>query len=137
MTHTTEPVDGLVTLLQAEELLDVPSATIRKWKQRGDVVQADAIPARGRTGETPLFRLDELEPLAVRYHQRDRRGLAELIENTAARPIGPCPVCGGPVQTVLTRVDAGTGVLTPCMHAAIVDVGPRRVRLTRWAPRRV
>lgn len=131
------PPDGLVTALQASELLGVPAATIRKWKERGDVVQADSIPGRGRSGSTPLFRLEELRPLVLRYRRRTGGGLAELIENATVRPIDACPVCGGPVQAVLTRTDAGRGVATPCMHAAFVDVGPGRVTLTRWSPRRV
>lgn len=130
------PADGLVSADQGAELLGVPASTIRKWKERGRVIQAGSIPGRGRSGEVPLYRLDELRPLAADYRRR-KCPLAELIEAAEIRPIDPCPVCGVEVQAVLLRVTSDKGIATPCMHAVTVTIGPEVVGLARWAPRRV
>lgn len=65
--------DGLVDTGQAAELLDVPADLISKWRTRGLVIPADVIPGPGRRGEVPLYRLEDLQGLAERYHRRRRR----------------------------------------------------------------
>lgn len=62
--------DRTVTTEDAAAELDVPPDLISKWKHRGDVVPAGYIPGRARGGLVPLYRLDELRPLAARYHAR-------------------------------------------------------------------
>lgn len=63
----------LVSTTEAAALLDVPADLIAKWKHRGRVVQRDSIPGPGRGGQVPLYRLDELRPLAERYHATRRK----------------------------------------------------------------
>lgn len=127
------PADGLVTAGQASELLDVPASTIRKWKERGDVVQADMVRSRGRTGETPLYRLEDLRPLAERY-RRKKAAKGEIIRSSAAKPIDRCPVCRLPVDLVLTAGPRVTAVASPCMHGVNLTLHPDRVELARWTP---
>jgi phage terminase Nu1 subunit (DNA packaging protein) len=62
-----------VTTDQAAELLDVPADLISKWKHRGKVTPVGMLQGRGRGGRVPVYRLDELRPLADRYHAT-RRG---------------------------------------------------------------
>lgn len=66
----TEPRDGLVTTAQAAELLGVPAARIAEWKHRGHVVPAGYLSGSGRGGRPPLYRLEELRPLAKAYLER-------------------------------------------------------------------
>ncbi len=56
-TYTTE---------QAAAELGVPRSLIAKWKHRQLVTPAGFAKGRGR--DAPLYRLDELRPLADRYH---------------------------------------------------------------------
>lgn len=63
----------LLTTDEAAAELGVPAAAIRDWKTRGRVLPAGAIRGRGRTGQTPLYRLEDLRPLAEKYLERARR----------------------------------------------------------------
>lgn len=63
-----------VTTEQAAAILDVPADLIAKWKHRGKVVPVGMLQGRGRGGRAPLYRLDELRPLAEAYHARHARG---------------------------------------------------------------
>lgn len=66
----------LYTTGQAAELLDVPRNLIAQWKHAGKVEIADSIPSHGRGnrgGREPLYRLDDLRPLAETYHRRKQR----------------------------------------------------------------
>lgn len=40
------------------------------WKARGKVTPAGLVRGRGRGGLVPLYRLEDLRPLAVEYLQR-------------------------------------------------------------------
>lgn len=62
-----------VTTSEAAELLDVPADLIAKWKHRGKVVPVGMLAGQGRGGQAPLYRLDELRPLADRYHATRRK----------------------------------------------------------------
>lgn len=59
-----------VTTTEAAALLNVPADLIAKWKHRGKVAPVDALRGQGRGGLVPLYRLDELQPLADQYHHR-------------------------------------------------------------------
>lgn len=61
-----------VTTSEAAAELDVPPGLIAKWKHRELATPAGLIPGPGRGGQVPLWRLDELRPLAERYHARRR-----------------------------------------------------------------
>jgi hypothetical protein len=69
----TVPPGGLVDTGQAAALLEVPAYLIRKWKQRGLAIPADVIPGPGRRRARPLYRLEELRPLAAAYHDTPTR----------------------------------------------------------------
>lgn len=56
-----------LTTAQAAAQLGVPEAAIRNWKTRKRIVPADVIRGSGRGGLVPLWDLEELRPLAVRY----------------------------------------------------------------------
>lgn len=64
------PPDGLVTTEQAAQLLNVDAAAIRMWRSRGKVMPAQVVDGRGRKRLSPLYRLDDLRPLAEAYHAR-------------------------------------------------------------------
>ena len=64
--------EHLHTTAQAAAALDVPEALIRKWQHRGRIAYADRLPAAAPGGSIPLYRLEELRPLAERYHQSRR-----------------------------------------------------------------
>lgn len=66
----------LWTTAEAAAELDVPEAWIRDQKTHGRVYPVDSMRGRGRTGQAPLWNLEDLRPLAVRYHQ----GLARRAE---------------------------------------------------------
>lgn len=57
-----------VTTAQAAALLDVSPTLIAQWKSRGRVTPIDFIRGQGRGGQVPIYRLEELRPLAERYH---------------------------------------------------------------------
>lgn len=59
--HTTE---------QAALALEVPAQRIRAWKANGAAAPAGFLRASVPTGLQPLWRLEELEPLAEGYHAR-------------------------------------------------------------------
>lgn len=63
----------LLTADQAATILDVPARTIRRWHQTGRAAPAGLIPSPGRTGQTALYTLHELQPLATEYHARKTR----------------------------------------------------------------
>lgn len=63
-----------VTTEQAAAILDVPADRIARWKYDGKVVPVGMLRGRGRGGQVPLYRLDELRPLADAYHARHARG---------------------------------------------------------------
>jgi hypothetical protein len=63
-----------VTTAQAAALLDVPAGRIARWKYDGKIVPVGMLHGRGRGGQVPLYRLDELRPLADAYHARHARG---------------------------------------------------------------
>lgn len=62
----------LVTTEQAAFLLVVPPGVIAKWKHRGRITPVGLLRGRGvRGGQgVPLYRLEELRPLAAAYHAR-------------------------------------------------------------------
>lgn len=62
-----------VTTREAAALLDVPADLISKWKYRGRVAPVGMLKGPGRGGHVPVYRLDELRPLAARYHAERRR----------------------------------------------------------------
>lgn len=64
--------DGLYSTSQAAEVLDVPPATIRRWHREHKVEEQGRVPSRGRRGSEPLWRLQELQPMADAYHARRR-----------------------------------------------------------------
>lgn len=74
VTTTLPRRDQLHTTQQAAEALGVPASLIRKWAHRGQVNPAGCFPAPVRGGLIPLYRLDELEDLAKRYHANTRAG---------------------------------------------------------------
>jgi len=57
-----------VTTTEAAELLNVPANTISKWKQSGRIMPIAL--AKGRRHDSPIYLLDELEPLAKAYRAR-------------------------------------------------------------------
>jgi hypothetical protein len=57
-----------VTTREAAVLLDIPETVIAQWKHRGRVTPAGLLRGQGRGGLAPLYRLDELRPLAAQYH---------------------------------------------------------------------
>lgn len=61
-----------VTTEQAAELLDVPAVVISMWKYRGKITPIGVLHGRGRRGQVPIYRLEELKPLAERYHATRR-----------------------------------------------------------------
>lgn len=63
----------LLTADQAATILAVPARTIRRWHQTGRAAPAGLIPSPGRTGQTALYTLHELQPLATEYHARKTR----------------------------------------------------------------
>lgn len=63
-----------VTTDQAAALLEVPASVISKWRHRGKIVPVGMLAGRGRGGQVPLYRLDELRPLAEAYRARHARG---------------------------------------------------------------
>lgn len=67
------PPDELHTTDQAAEALNVPAALIRKWRHTGDAKPAGVVRASVPGGLQPLYMLEELQPLADRYHKRRRR----------------------------------------------------------------
>lgn len=69
MNDLPRPGD-LHTTVQAAEVLDVPAAVIRKWAHRGQVAVAGYVHAAAPGGRIPLYYLDELRPLAAKYHAR-------------------------------------------------------------------
>lgn len=67
--------ERLYTTRDAAAELDVPGARIRRWRHDGKVEIADSVRAVGRGnrgGREPLYRLDDLRPLAEAYHARRR-----------------------------------------------------------------
>lgn len=57
--------------VEAAEKLGVPRAAIDMWRHRGHVVPVGLISGRGRP--TPLYYIEELEPLAAAYRERVAR----------------------------------------------------------------
>jgi hypothetical protein len=71
--------DGLVDATRAAELLGVPRGRIYAWKNSGDVTPAGLVPGTSRSGMVPMFKLDELRPLAERYHAGVARRRASAL----------------------------------------------------------
>jgi hypothetical protein len=66
--------DALHTTEQAAAALEVPARVIRVWAHRKKIAAADSLPALRPGGRSrPLYRLDQLLPLAERYHSRKDR----------------------------------------------------------------
>lgn len=63
----------LVTTEQAAALLNVKASTIASWKHRRKVTPAGILRGRGRGGGVPLYKLEELQPLAAAHHERATR----------------------------------------------------------------
>lgn len=61
---------ALYSAEQAAQVLEVPPALIRKWRHVGKVEPAGMLPAPVPGGLQPMYRLEELEPLATAYHAR-------------------------------------------------------------------
>jgi hypothetical protein len=55
---------------EAAGLLEVPMSIIWSWHTRGRVTPVAYRRGRGRRGGAALWRLEELQPLAEKYHQR-------------------------------------------------------------------
>ena len=53
--------------------LGVPVTAIYDWKHRGRVAPVGYIRGVGRGGRVPVYRLEELQPLAEEYRQRMAR----------------------------------------------------------------
>lgn len=64
------PRTGL-TPVEAAEKLGVPRSAIDLWRHRGHIVPMGIIRGRGRP--TPLYFIEELEPLAAAYRERVER----------------------------------------------------------------
>lgn len=62
--------ERLLTTADAARELGVEERVIRVWKARGKVVPAGLVRGRGRGGLVPLYRLEELRPLAEEYLER-------------------------------------------------------------------
>ncbi|HWJ09061.1 MAG TPA: hypothetical protein VNS46_06760 [Nocardioides sp.] len=62
-----------VTTAEAADLLDVPADRIARWKYDGKIVPVGILRGRGRGGQVPIYRLEELRPLAERYHATRRQ----------------------------------------------------------------
>lgn len=62
--------DQLHTTEQAAVVLEVPAGLIRSWRHRGKAMPSDFIQGAVKGGWIPLFKLEELEPLAIAYHAR-------------------------------------------------------------------
>lgn len=68
----------------AAAALHITPALIATWKHAGKVMPAGLIRGRNRAGLTPLYRLSELRPLAVAYHERKAAAAARLAEEERA-----------------------------------------------------
>lgn len=66
------PAERQVDTLEAAELLDVPPEAIRSWRKRQRIAPVGYRLGAGQGGRTPLWRLEELRPLAEAYHARVR-----------------------------------------------------------------
>lgn len=64
------PADRHVDTVEAAELLEVPPEAIRSWRKRERIAPVGYRLGGGRGGRTPLWRLEELRPLAAAYHAR-------------------------------------------------------------------
>jgi hypothetical protein len=61
----------LATTSDAAELLNVPANRISAWRHRGLVTPVGLIPGRsGHGAGVALYDLEQLRPLADRYHER-------------------------------------------------------------------
>lgn len=61
----------LATTSEAADLLRIPRDRISAWRHRGLVTPVGIIPGRSGQGKgVALYDLDELRPLADRYHAR-------------------------------------------------------------------
>lgn len=58
------------TAPEAAKRLNIPSARIAEWKARGKVNPVGYVPGVGVTRRQPLYRLEDLQPLADAYHAR-------------------------------------------------------------------
>lgn len=68
----TETITRLLDTEAAAEALGVPASAIHTWKHRHLVTPAGMVPGRGRGGLVPLWKLDDLRPLAEAYKPRSR-----------------------------------------------------------------
>lgn len=68
MTHRR-----LWTTEEAAAELQVPASAVRVWKARGRVYPVDSMRGRGRNAQAPLYDLEELRPLAQKYHDAKAR----------------------------------------------------------------
>lgn len=65
--------DALHDADQAAEVLDVPVERIYAWRRQGLIAPAGVMRSRGRGGNTALYYLDEIRPIAEAYLERKRR----------------------------------------------------------------
>lgn len=71
----TDPVT--VDTAEAAELLDVPASVIRSWATRQRVAPVAYRRAVAQGRPSPLWLLEELQPLAERYRSRSRHADAD------------------------------------------------------------
>lgn len=71
MTERRPPhPDALHTTEEAAIALNVKPGLIRSWRHRGRAMPAGLVPAPVPGGEAPVWKLEELRPLAESYHRR-------------------------------------------------------------------
>lgn len=62
--------ERLYTTAEAAAELGIPAQTIKDWKVRRRVMPAGMIRGTSRTGQVPLYRLEDLRPHAEAYLRR-------------------------------------------------------------------
>lgn len=67
---TLPPPDALHDAEQAGAALGVPARRIRVWAREGKIEPAGMVKARVPGGRQPLYRLEEIRPLADAYRAR-------------------------------------------------------------------
>ncbi|XBB66850.1 hypothetical protein ABFU82_22500 [Nocardioides sp. WV_118_6] len=67
---TLPPPDGLHNAAQAAAVLGVPARRIRVWAREGKIEPSGMVRAPVPGGQQPLYRLDEIRPLAEAYLAR-------------------------------------------------------------------
>lgn len=70
MTVSLPRPDALHTTEEAAAALDVPASLIRVWRHRGKAMPAGLLRGAVPGGLRPMWRLEELRPLAEEYRRR-------------------------------------------------------------------